>query len=216
MHGPYGKRRARGEQMRLSGFSAFCPLSQKPDHSSFTLPKKPMGENPAAGPGPAAETQHRPLWARRFGFMCPLPSMNLRLFLNISPAPFAPLSGWNLSPNSLLFYPPGFLSQPQTTPFHTCRNAPSKTGTPLLPITHSLHPASSFINICRIPCKKVKLYVKVLHYRYVMGIMGYLGYIELGNVFFLNFCWARFDITFKTFSNEQWSELLLCLEDLWH
>lgn len=38
--------------------------------------------------------------------MSPLPSMNLRIFPNISPAPY-PLSGWNLSPVSLPFCLPG-------------------------------------------------------------------------------------------------------------
>lgn len=33
-----------------------------------------------AGPGPAAQTQHQLLQARRCSFMTPLPSMNLRLF----------------------------------------------------------------------------------------------------------------------------------------
>ena len=98
-------------------FSIWCvcvcvPRLQKPNHSKFTRPeekknKKPDGGNPAAGPGPAAETQHRPLQARRCSFMSPLPSMNLRIFPNISPAPCPP-SGCNLSPASLPFCLPGF------------------------------------------------------------------------------------------------------------
>lgn len=49
------------------------------------------GRNPAAGPEPAAQTQHRPLRASRCSFMSTVPSMNLRIFPNISPAPCPPV-----------------------------------------------------------------------------------------------------------------------------
>ena len=113
MQGPRGRNKgAKGAKASLQYLVCVCPRLQKPNHSKFTRPeekknKKPDGGNPAAGPGPAAETQHRPLQARRCSFMSPLPSMNLRIFPNISPAPCPP-SGCNLSPASLPFCLPGF------------------------------------------------------------------------------------------------------------
>lgn len=68
-----------------------CPRLQTPNHSKFTLFQKTNEGNPAAGPGPAADTQHRPLQASRCSFMSALPSMNLRIFPNISPAPYPPV-----------------------------------------------------------------------------------------------------------------------------
>ena len=76
--------------------------------------------NPAAGPEPAAQTQHRPLRASRCSFMTTVPSVNLRIFPNISPAPYPP-SGWNLSP---AFLPFGLTGSMIPVPDHSSLRVP--------------------------------------------------------------------------------------------
>lgn len=86
-----------------AGFSrcSLCvPSRQSRTLRHSTLPKKPIGESSGGtrtcSSSNSAPTD-RPLRARRCSFMSPLPSMNLRIFPDISPAP-CPLSSWNPSP----------------------------------------------------------------------------------------------------------------------
>lgn len=82
------------EKEESEGFSQYLvcvsPVTNAEPFEIHPSPKTNEG-NPAAGPGPAADTQHRPLQARRCRFMSALPSMNLRIFPNISPAPYPPV-----------------------------------------------------------------------------------------------------------------------------
>lgn len=114
----------RKERRLLSLFGVCVPNYKSQTIRPSPFPKNRWG-NPAAGPGPAAQTQHRPLQARRCSFMSRLPSMNLRIFPNIRPAPY-PLSGCNPSPVSLPSVSLVPLLRSQATPFPTCWTEPKK------------------------------------------------------------------------------------------
>ena len=111
MQGPWGRNTgAKVSEASLSVWCA-CPQLQKPNHSTFTLSKKktrgPMGGE-SSGRTRTCSRNSAPTASRPDAVvLCvPLPSMNLRIFPNISPAPY-PLSGWNPSPVSLPFCLPG-------------------------------------------------------------------------------------------------------------
>lgn len=115
----------RKERRLLSLFGVCVPNYKSQTIRPSPFPKNRWG-NPAAGPGPAAQTQHRPLQARRCSFMSRLSSMNLRIFPNIGPAPY-PLSGCNPSPVSLPSVSLVPLLRSQATPFPTCWTEPKKS-----------------------------------------------------------------------------------------
>lgn len=86
----------------LSVFGVFVAPLTDAEPFEFQPFRQTDGRNPAAGPEPAAQTQHRPPRASCCSFMSTMPSMNHRIFPNISPAPYPP-SAWNPSPVALPF-----------------------------------------------------------------------------------------------------------------